>query len=300
MTEDFFGMLCCPHCLNELEKKREALFCVSCRKNYEIINGIPVFFRANNAENQDSSVNHEKWSEFWHNFDWEAEKLKYDQDNTPFILKYLTASAPHSLFLEIGSGPSFLSFYLAEHGFRVVCVDFDLAVLEIAKKHFERHGVDGFFVCADIIHLPLRSESIDISAGIGVIEHSRTIEISVRELFRVAKGGGYTFQTVPALSLLTFTLNQRHGVMPRLPILRELFSFLHTKILGSRLMKHGYEEEFTEGFLRRLFLAAGFSKIESGFYDYNQTIARKIFGNVFRPLIKLRPFWDLIYVRAYK
>lgn len=299
MNDYFFSILCCPYCYGDLERQINSLFCDSCEKAYEVIDGIPIFLFGNTTK--EDKISSEKWHKVWDEFDWETERLQYNKNNTPYILKHLTRLSSGALFLEIGSGPSFLAFYLANrYGLKVICVDFDFEVLERAKKHFQKHGVEGFFVCADIAHLPLRNETIDISAGIGVLEHSLHIELSIRELFRVTKRGGYTLQTVPALSLLTFTLNQRHGVIPRLPILREIFLFLHKNIFKTRFMKHGYEEQFTESFIRRLFFKAGFSKIESGFYDFNQTIARKIFGNLLRGLIKLRPFWDIIFIRAEK
>ena len=62
----------------------------------------------------------------------------------------------------------------------------------------------------------------------------------------------------------------------------------------------GYEESFTSRSLRKLFRESGFEVGQIGFYDYNQSIIKKVLGNTLRPLIKLRLFWDIIFIKAYK
>lgn len=302
MKKELLNILYCPSCHQELRISDNILCCYSCRRKYEIIDGIPIFFDSLEKKEWDINLAKEKWGNFYQGFEWEAERKKYNPSNLPYIYKHLYSLKKGDLFLEIGAGPSFLSFDLAEKGIRVVSVDFDLDILRTAKKYFQKYNTEGNFVCADIHKLPFKNNVFDFSAGIGVVEHSRNIFHSIKEIARVTKIKGYTFQTVPCLSLTTLTLNQRYGTIPHLPILKEIFSFIHINLLKARHMKYGYEESFTLGFLKKIFKKAGFDKIEANFYDYNQTVLKrnKFWSKFFYKLLRLKPFWDIIFIKTYK
>lgn len=294
-------IFCCPDCHDALKSGDNIFRCLGCQKEYKIIDGIPIFLSAGKKES-DTDLALEKWHFFYKNFDWEKEKEKYGPLNLPYIYKHIAPLKRGDIFLELGAGPSFLSFDIAKNGAMVVCVDFDLDVLKIAKEHFQNHKIDGIFVCADINKLPFKEGIFDFSVGVGVIEHSRRILDSISEIKRVTKTGGGTFQTVPCLSLTTLTLNQRYGTIPHLPVIKDIFSFVNINILRAKHMKYGYEESFTLGFLENAFLKAGFRNMDSGFYDYNQTILKKnkVLGRVFYKLLRLKLFWDIIFIKAYK
>jgi len=299
MNKELLDILCCPYCHKDLELSENILYCSGCGKEYKVIEDIP-FFNLSSGEDWDINLARKKWHNYYKEFQWEIEREKYNPSNLLYIYRHLFPIEKKSVFLEIGSGPSFLSFDLAQRGVKVVCVDFDLDILKIAREHFQKHQVEGIFLCADIHRLPLRDNLFDFSAGIGVIEHSSHLFNSVQEMERVTNKGGYTFQTVPFLSLTTLTLNQRYGTIPHVPVLKEIFSFIHINLLKAKHMKYGYEESFSLGYLKKIFQKAGFSQINSGFYDYHQTIGKKIAGNLFYKILRLKPFWDIIFIKARK
>jgi len=299
IDNDLLSILICPACRESLEVNFNILRCKKCLKQYPMVDGIPIFF-GQDSMGKDLALAHSKWEVFYHGFDWENGLIAYNKNNLPYILKHIEPITEGSRFMEIGSGPSFLCFALAKRGVHVIAIDFDIAILSTAKKYFEKNNVPGYFICANIQNIPLRSRSIDLSAGIGVIEHSNDISISIKELSRVTRPGGFTFQTVPAFSLSTIILNQRYGTIPHILVLKDIFAWFHIKFLKARHMLYGYEESFTRRFLKRSFKNASFREVDIGFYDYNQSIAKKIFGNIFRPIIHLRPFWDIIFIKARK
>jgi len=300
-------ILCCPECRGGLSQAERGLACSACDVTYGVVDGIPVF-ASGETQGADVRVNALKWAEFWKGFDWEAEREAYVRASLPHIYKHLGSIQRRDRLLELGSGPSYLSFDLASKGINVVCIDLDLSVLQKAKEHFLKHGREGQFVQGSIYRLPFKEKVFDASAGVGVLEHARDIEIPIQELFRVTREGGHTFQTVPHLSFTTLLASSlRFGTIPHAPVLEQLVSLVHMKILGMRYMRYGYEESYTYGFLEKVFRKAGFAKVDVGFYDYNQTLWRKhkqlapFFYRLIRTrLMGLEPFSDIAYARGVK
>ena len=195
MNKELLDILCCPYCHKDLELSENILYCSGCGKEYKIIEDIP-FFNLSSGEDWDINLARKKWHNYYKEFQWEIEREKYNPSNLLYIYRHLFPIEKKSVFLEIGSGPSFLSFDLAQRGVKVVCVDFDLDILKIAREHFQKHQVEGIFLCADIHRLPLRDNLFDFSAGIGVIEHSSHLFNSVQEMERVTNKGGYVVAIV--------------------------------------------------------------------------------------------------------
>lgn len=295
------NIFCCPNCRQDIEQSGDFFRCPDCLKEYKIIDGIPVFL-TKKKEEFDIELAFNKWHRFYENFDWEKERGKYEALNLPYIYQHFDFPKKGTLFLELGAGPSFLSFDMAKKGIKVFCVDFDFDILKIAKEYFQKHKIDGIFVCADILNLPFKSNVFDFSFGGGVIEHSKNLEKSVRGIFRVTKINGYTFQTVPMLSFFTFFFNLRYGTIPHWPVLKQIFYFIHIKILRARHMKYGYEESFTTGFLQKIFKKSGFCNIKTGFYDYNQTVFKKnkFLSKIFYKILRGKFFGDVAFIKAYK
>jgi len=297
------NILCCPGCKGDLILGEKVLFCNVCKRDYEIIKGIPVF-RSSFGNGSVTRLSKEKWHDFYKNFDWEKERQAYGQLNLPYIYKYLYPVNCEDTFLEIGGGASYLSFDLARKGASVVSVDFDLEILKTAQKHFLANRCSGYFVCADIEKLPFKPGVFDSSAGIGVLEHSQDILSSTQELNRVTKEGGYTFQTVPCFSFNTLiNSSMRFGTIPHVPVLNHIVDFIHRRLLRGKYMKCGYEQSFTVTYLKNLFQNGNFNKIEINFYDYNQTLFKRysmLLSKFCYGLIRHSLFWDIVYIKSFK
>jgi len=306
LDEEFFTILCCPVCREGLIDGRESLTCKGCGMKYAVKAGIPVLRTHELLEREDIRVSQDKWSQHWNAWNWDAEHEGYRRMNVPFIYKHLMPLESGQWFLEVGGGPSYLCYEVSGLGLNVVSVDLDLAILLKAKASFARAGRKGYFVCASMNQLPFRSGIFDVSAGIGVLEHSRTIEDSLVELSRVAIEGGRTFQTVPYLSLTTLiTSSLRFGTVPHLPVLGDVVWAVHAKVFKGMYMRYGYEESYSQRFLRKAFARAGFREVDVGFYDYDQAVCKRVrvIGRLTHHMIRLKclgvmPFADIAYVQA--
>ncbi|WP_447974981.1 methyltransferase domain-containing protein [Nitrospira sp. Kam-Ns4a] len=306
LDEEFLHILCCPVCRDTLTGGREVLACKGCGAKYAVKAGVPILVTRALLEREDVQVSKDKWGRHWKAWNWEAELEAYRRVNLPFIYNHLLPVESGQWFLEVGGGPSYLCYEVSRLGLNVVSVDLDLDILLKAKVSFERNGRKGYFVCASMNQLPFRPGIFDVSAGIGVLEHSRRIEESLVELSRVAKEGGRTFQTVPYLSLTTLvTASIRFGTVPHLPVLGAIVWAVHGKVLNGRYMRYGYEESYSPRFLRKAFAQAGFREVEVGFYDYDQAVCKRVpvIGRLTYRMMRLkclemRPFADIAYVQA--
>jgi ubiquinone/menaquinone biosynthesis C-methylase UbiE len=107
----------------------------------------------------------------------------------------LTGDAHH--VLEAGSGPAFASSILARDR-RValsIAVDLDREALQEARRRDPSLAA----VNADLLHLPFRDESIDLTWNSSTLEHIPRPSSALAEMNRVTKRGGTVFVGVPNL-----------------------------------------------------------------------------------------------------
>lgn len=303
IDQKLLSILCCPECRGELVSQAGKLICSAEGRSFNVVDGIPVFY-CHEENTWDIDISSKKWHEFYKGFDWEGGKEHYAKTNFPYIVEHFSPVRQGDLFLELGGGASYLSYGLSEMGAQVVTIDFDIDILRLARKNFNANKQSGFFICANISKLPFKSNVFDISAGIGVIEHSKNINTSLIELNRVTKVGGYTFQTVPCFSLLTIINNSfRFGTFTPMPLFNKFIKFLHMNVLKKKYMKYGYEESYTVTFMKKLLLKNDFKDAEVDFYDYNQTVLKRfpfLSKKFLYDLVRRRFFWDIIYLKAFK
>lgn len=304
--DDFFKeIVVCPNCKNSMNFQTDAVTCLHCKASYPIVDGVPILL--DKHTNKDLLLSLEKWNEEYKRVsesDIIEEKRRYDEvdlvETSRDINKFILPE--HKVFLELGSGPAFLSLDMAKKGYTVVCVDLSIEALKIAKRVFEKEGVKGYFICCNILEMPLKSESIDFLNGSGVIEHFEDTDQSVRELFRILKPNGGALNTVPYLSFATF-YRQLWGNIPDVPVLKQIAEFLHITLLKSKHMTFGYEKSFSRSKMLRIFKKAGFSHVETGLFECFLPLSFVKLEKIKKFLRKLtgyQPFWPMIYIYARK
>jgi len=210
------------------------------------------------------------------------------------------------IYLEIGCGPCFLGLEIAKiTGIKVIGIDFSPKALRAAKYLFKKEKIkNAKFILADITHIPIPDNSVDFIFGGGVIEHLENGQEAIDEIYRVLKKSGTAYNTVPLLNLASLTYRQVWGNIPYIPLVKNMFEFIHINLLGSKHMRFGYELSFLPSTLYKMHLNSGFKKIEIGKFAVNLvfeylpfSILRKI-ANYISNHSTL--FWPVIYITAKK
>lgn len=112
-------------------------------------------------------------------------------------LEHLRALLPgEGRTLEVGSGSGRLSCFLAEQGYRTVCLDFSLAALAAARTNYAAARVSGKFVAGDGFGLPFPDGRFDVVLSTGLFEHFAEPSPIVREMVRVLRSGGLFYSDI--------------------------------------------------------------------------------------------------------
>lgn len=309
MNNKFNNFFCCPKCKGKLLLSDAAFTCKSCKNKYPITNGIPDF--SIDIQEAEMNLSQKKWDKKYiedskkntlnelDRLDKKFFKSTWGQIVQQYYLK------KNDVFLEIGCGTFYLGRRLARMGYTVVGIDMSMKALKLAKKVFEKEKITNYLlVCGNVLNMPFKKDSFNLLYGAGVIEHFKDTCSAVKELQRVLKKGGVVYNTVPYLNIGSLTYRQVWGNIPRLPILEDLFTFFHTKILKAKHMRFGYELSFTQSYLKKIHEQAGFSQVKTGQFhcqldfDYlkNKTLRQLAFYLATHSCF----FWPMIYVAAKK
>ena len=307
METSDLDILCCPSDKSDLIITKEKATCSLCHQVYSIKNNI---FTGLPHLSDATKLSVEKWDKL---YEKEQDPKKYQEEQK----KYLKLHYPdvhrqvnqekkikNIVYLEIGCGPAFFGQEIAKSCKLVIGIDFSKNALRIAKQMFDRRGITNYLLIhGDILHLPIKKDTVDLIYGGGVIEHFTETQQCVDELYRVLKPSGVSFNTVPYLNLGSLTYRQVWGNIPNVPILKQLAELIHIKFLKSKHMIFGYEMSFLASTLKKIHGKAGFKKVSVTkfevylVFDFLPPLIR-------RPFIWLaknsRLFWPMVKVVAQK
>ena len=228
------------------------------------------------ALSREEELSKQRWESL---YDFGIEELRrqravFDRDKLNDHLKFILPSfnfGRETIYLEIGCGPSHIGDYLqSARGCKFIGLDFNYPALVVLKAYFEEKGYqDYLLIHADLKDIPLKEERVDFIYGGGVIEHTKNTRGVLRELARVLKKGGVSFNTVPAFNL--FWLTRFYKSIPAVKRLRPVLDFVHLKLLGGKVLgkNFGYELSFTLESLKRLHREAGFVEVSAGPFAFH-------------------------------
>lgn len=206
------------------------------------------------------------------------------------------------IFLDLGCGIAYVSSLLAKEGVEVLGIDVSKEAIFKSKDLFKRNKLPGKFIEADLLNLPLKSNSVNFIYSCMSLEYVKDTQKAVDEAYRVLRKNGKIVIIVPIISLTTLTYHQLRGDIPNLPYIKNFMEWFHIKVLKGRYMKYGYEQSFTRKGLERIFKNSGFKINKVGYFDMHYPIA--FIPSFIRPFIKkilrYRIFWPLVYIEAVK
>lgn len=311
---DPINLLVCPACKKSLRQDKKKLLCTNseCSKKYHILHGNIFSFLSANQSN-DTELSIEKWDEFYSDKikfdDYEKRYQLYMEDNFSNVYRQLSdckeIEPGKTVFLEIGCGPMFLARAISNKCKMVIGIDFSLNALKTASVMLKKHKIKNYLLIhGDIKNMPIKNNSIDILYGGGVIEHFTDTYTAIKELHRILKKGGISFNTIPHLNIGSLTYRQVWGNIPNFPILKQLAEFIHIKLLKSRHMTFGYEMSFLASHIKYLHKKAGFKNIKATKFETKlmfEFIPSKFLKNTMSWLANNSPlFWPMIKVIGVK
>lgn len=182
---------------------------ISSKNKYLISKGIPRFV-TNEGYSQNFGYQWNRWA-----------RIQFEDQNiggsmhghTTNMFTSITGFSKTTLsgkiVLDMGCGPGRFSDVALSMGAKVVSLDYSSAI-DAARENFINTNNDILFVQGDALRLPLKENCVDVSFSIGVLHHTPSPEIGVREAYRVTRNGGFFavrvydangFYTYPMISL---------------------------------------------------------------------------------------------------
>jgi SAM-dependent methyltransferase len=91
--------------------------------------------------------------------------------------------------LEVGSGSGAQSALLSRTGARIVSIENDPRIMDVAKTNFDRFGATVRLIAADAFELPFRPGAFGVAISQGLMEHFDNLKIGelIREQLRVCR-----------------------------------------------------------------------------------------------------------------
>ncbi len=100
------------------------------------------------------------------------------------------------LVLEVGCGIGTDAVMFARAGAQVKAIDASPKSLSLAQRHFEVSGLSADLRIADAEQLPFADNTFDFAYSHGVLHHTPSPALAIREILRVLKPGGSTLVMV--------------------------------------------------------------------------------------------------------
>ncbi len=159
-------------------------------------------------------------------FEWSsfAAQLPEYQENFRWYLEPLgELSLEESVVLDAGCGMGRHTHWLLARGARVLALDASPAV-DVA--HANNASERAVFLQADVLQIPLDSDTCDLACCLGVLHHLEDPERAMRELVRIVRPGGrvliYVYHDVRETSAtrqrLLWLVTQARKVTTRMPL----------------------------------------------------------------------------------
>lgn len=161
-----------------------ALFCASCPATVPVVGGIPRFVTQPEdeiARRTQASFGYE-WTQF---NDWRPSGATSFND---YFEGFDLASLHGRLVLDAGCGMGRHARHIARHAGRVVAVDFSQAIDHAARNTAALGNVE--CIQADLLTLPLASDTFDLVYSLGVLHHLADTERALASLTDKVKPGG--------------------------------------------------------------------------------------------------------------
>ena len=189
--EKFIHYFQCVDCGGQLSFDSK-LICKSCQREYEVVEGVPVFLPSDVKDDQKSQLDAQ--SKYFDKEYTELPEYKLENWRKSMIKRLDLASEnqiekENKVFCDFGvGGTAYTVIEQAKKYGHCLGTDISLQGMIKASKYAEQQGVGDkcFFFVATVEKLPLKSKAIDFTASISVLEHLFDDQKAISELCRVS------------------------------------------------------------------------------------------------------------------
>jgi 2-polyprenyl-3-methyl-5-hydroxy-6-metoxy-1,4-benzoquinol methylase len=220
---------------------------------------------------------------------WRLSRTSYVLYN--LLKSYAKHKANEIRICDIGCGPGIVSSFFAKRGFQVVGIDIVEPLVSFARKYFDKLGLHGEFITADITKHDPAFQSINANSIICIdaIEHFTDPKRSIQNFKTIISRGGSVFLTTPNFGNPVFTLIERSwDVVGKTPG----WGHLHVTRLGLQQYKQLFERAgFTVQDAGTFMLASPFVAI------FSSKLARLV-SKMEQYLLRKVPAGFMLYITA--
>lgn len=227
----------------------------------------------------------EQNNEFWdrvsgnYSFDGKDPFFVFDQSKFHHVQRHL---ARHGVspkrVLEVGCGSATMSTFFAKAGSEAHALDVSPGALQAAKARLAHNATTGSLYQGDAFRLPFRDGSFDLVMSCGLLEHFTDMTPVVREMTRVLRPGGVSFQDIvprkfslnwvmdiPLLGMGYF-VNKVRGAPDEAAMLKDRvrynLDFFRDEKLFNEAAIGGYEVRIGAKGIERVMHASGLAEVE--------------------------------------
>lgn len=291
----------CPFCRNDVIVKKQSVSCTTCSGSFPVINSVPFF--SPQASASDIALSQKRWDGLYKDERITSSSPMTDKtvaSYVSFLMPYLKKMKKGTL--DLGCGIAWTGYALARKDIPLTGIDISHEAVLKSQALFHARRAKGSFIQGDLTALPFRDESFPFIYSCMSLEYVKHTDRALRESFRVLEKKGTMIAIVPVVSLTTLTYHQTRGDIPGIPVIKQVMELLHIRLLRGRYMKYGFEQTFTVGSLRKLFLHAGFTVNTIDFFPmyYPLAFLPESWQAPARRLLHHRLFWPLVYIEAVK
>jgi SAM-dependent methyltransferase len=176
-------IMVCLSCGSKMAREGDESFsCMSCRRHYPNIRGVPRFVEEHNYA--------DSFGFQWHRYpvtQLDTEEVREADRHFRMKAGLQPEDLRGKLVLDVGCGMGRFAEVATRWGARVIGIDLSAAAEMAARNLADR---DFVALQADVFGLPFSSESFDVIYSMGVLHHTPDCEAAVKVLPRYLKPGG--------------------------------------------------------------------------------------------------------------
>lgn len=189
--------LCCPVCKGNLGDAYSHLFCNTCRKEFPVKDGVPIFIDHRSLpphlqdqiryfEDEKITASEEHYLE-----SWQRKYVERFLENIP--------SVSGKLLADCGTGSAYMAIELAKRGGYIIATDLSLRSVVRLRRIADRLGLADrmLSVCSTAEALPIRTKCISALISNAVLEHIQDESVAISEISRVSEADGNLMLSVP-------------------------------------------------------------------------------------------------------